>query len=115
MSHAKGFEVKFRDCCIRMSERQMNLMDVVIRKESDLFILSVGGIMSDKETHCSLCCVYDLGEGDEITIERKDIEQSSPPIFCASCEEAFVAFNQHRLALLHDLEAYLTGKGLVKK
>lgn len=119
MSNTKGFEVKFRDRIIQMSERQMNVMSVFIRKESDLFSIRVGGLMNDKETHCTQCFVSDLKEGDEITIERKELEQSSPPVtmqdsYVAGKEPPEIAHNQHRLALFHDLEAYLTEKGLIK-
>lgn len=119
MSNMKGFEVKFRGHEVQMSERQMNVMSVHIRKESDLFSITVGGIMNDKETHCTQCFVYDLKEGDEITIERKELEQSSPPVsmtdsYAVGKEPPEIAHNQNRLALFHDLEAYLKEKGLIK-
>ncbi len=119
MSNTKGFEVKFRDCSVQMSERQMNVMSVHIRKESDLFSITVGGIMNDKETLCTQCFVYDLKEGDEITIEHKELEQGSPPVsmpdsYVVGKEPPEIAHNQYRLTLFHDLEAYLTEKGLIK-
>lgn len=120
MSNTKGFEVRFRDCSIQMSECQMNLMSVFIKKESDLFSLSVGGILNDKETHCTLCYVYDLKEGDEITIERKDIDQSSnsitmPDSYIPGQEPPDEANRQHRLSLYRDLEAKLKEKGLISE
>jgi hypothetical protein len=118
MSNTKGFEIKFRDRSIQMSERQMDVMDVVIRKESDLFSIAVGGLMNDRETHCTLYYAYDLREGDEITIERKDIEQSSDSVtfsdsYVPGKEPPDEACRQHRLALYRDLEAKLKEKGLI--
>jgi hypothetical protein len=101
-----------------MSERQMSVMDVLIQKESTLFSITVGGLMNDKETHCTLCYAYGLEAGDEVTIERKDIEQSSPPVtmpdaYIPGKEPPDEASRQHRLALFRELEAELKAKGLI--
>ena len=119
MSNTKGFEVKFRGHCIQMSERQLSVMDVKIKKESDLFSISVGGLMNDKKTHCTLCYEYGLREGNEITIERKHLKHSSAPVtmpdvYDMGKEPPGIAHGQHRLALFYDLEAYLTEKGLIE-
>lgn len=119
MSNTKGFEVKFREHCIQMSERQLSVMDVKIKKERDLFSISVGGLMSDKKTNCTLFYEYGLREGDEITIERKHFKHSSAPVtmpdvYGMGKEPPEIAHDQHRLALFYDLEAYLTEKGLIE-
>jgi hypothetical protein len=99
-----------------MSESQLNVMSVFIRKEGNLFSFTVGGLMNDKETHCTLCYAYGLEEGDEVTIERKNIEQSSPPVTmpCIPCKEPpEEASRQRRLTLFRELEAALKAKGLI--
>jgi hypothetical protein len=118
MSNAKGFEVKFRDCCIRTSERQMDVMTVFIRKEGDLFSITVGGILKDKKTDSLLCYCYNLKKGDEITIERKAVEQTSVPIplpdsYVPGKEPPDEANRQRWLTLYRDLEATLKAKGLI--
>lgn len=117
MSNTKGFEVKLRGCSIQMSERQLYVIDVNIRKEGDLFSVSAGGLMNDKKTFCTLCCVHGLSEGDEITIERKNFEHSSPSVAMPDPldgEPMKIAYNKSRLELFHDLEAYLKEKGLIE-
>lgn len=117
MSNTKGFEVKFRGHEVQMSECQMDVMDVKIQKQNDLFSVCVGGIINDKI--CTLFYEYDLCEGDEITIERKHLEHSSVPVaipasYDSGIKTHEIAHNQHRLALYYDLEAYLTRKGLIE-
>lgn len=119
MSCIKGFELKFRGHNVQMSERQMDVMEIKILKQHDLFSIFVGGIMSDGQKLSTLLFENDLCEGDEIIIERKELEQSSPPVampvsYAVGKEPAEVAHNQYRLALFYDLEAYLTEKGLLK-
>ncbi len=119
MSNTKGFEVKFRGHEVQMSEYQLYVMSVNVQKVDDLFSISIGGVMNDKETLCTLHYEYDLREGDEITIERKYLEHSSDPVkmsdFYEEGKEPFeIAHNQHRLTLFYELEAYLSEKGLVE-
>ncbi|MDR2774092.1 MAG: hypothetical protein LBC19_05010 [Tannerella sp.] len=118
MSKTKGFEVKFRDCSVKMSECQLDVMSVTVRKEDDLFSVGVTGLMNDRKTHCTLGYAYGLGEGDEITIERKALEQSSAPVTLPDShvpdrELPDKAWKRHMLAFFHDMEAYLKGKGLI--
>ena len=118
MSITKGFEVKFRDHNVQMSECQMDVMSVFMRKESDLFSISVGGLMNDGKTLCTLCHAYDLNVGDEITIERKEIKQSSVPVtmpdwYIPGKMPPDEANCQRRLTLYRDIEAKLKEKGLI--
>jgi hypothetical protein len=118
MSNTKGVEIKFRDRSIQMSERQMDVRDVFIQKMHDLFSITVGGLMKDKKTHCTLYYAYDLREGDEITIERKELEQSSdsitmPDSYVPGKEPPDEAHRQCRLTWYRELEAKLKEKGLI--
>ncbi|WP_320167776.1 hypothetical protein [Mangrovibacterium marinum] len=117
MSNTKGFEVKFRGHEVQLSECQMDVMDVKIQKQNDLFSVCVGGIIDDKI--CTLFYEYDLCEGDEITIERKHLIHSSDSgkmsdFYEEGKEPSEMAHNQHRLTLFYELESYLTEKGLIE-
>ena len=76
----KGFEVRFRGETVRIAIDEPMVISVIANKRHGKLDLNVGGLMIDTDTHPVWMQVDDLKEGDEIIIERKEVEQSSTPL-----------------------------------
>jgi hypothetical protein len=76
----KGFEVTFRNETVKIAVNEHTSMSVLVQTFRGEHTISVGGLMLDTMLfHCWLFA-YDLKLGDEIIIERKEVEQSSEPV-----------------------------------
>ena len=76
----KDFEVRFRGETVKVAVDEPMVMTVIAQKRHGKTDLCVSGWMIDTDMHPVWMRADDLKQGDEIIIERKAVEQSSPPL-----------------------------------
>jgi hypothetical protein len=76
----KGFEVRFRGETVRIAVDEPISLSIIVQKVRGKLDMSVHGWLMDADTHPVWMLADDLKQGDEIIIERKEVEQSSTPL-----------------------------------
>jgi hypothetical protein len=76
----KGFEVRFRDKTVQIAVNEPISMSVITQTHDNVISVRVGGLMSATMLSHTWLYADDLKLGDEVVIERKEIEQSSEPV-----------------------------------
>lgn len=77
----KGFEVRFRGKTVRIAVNEPMVLSVIAQKIHGKIDMGVRGWLMDTDTRLVWVLADDLKQGDEIIIERKEVEQSSAPMF----------------------------------
>jgi len=119
---SKGFEVRFRDKTVRVAVNESICLTIIAQERYGERSLSVGALMSDTWITHFWLSVDDLKLGDKIIIERKEIEESSEPVYTspffgykapALTEDQKIKINRDRLDNFHKLENKLKEEGLI--
>jgi hypothetical protein len=76
----KGFEVRFRDKTVKIAVNESMSMTIIIQKLRGKMDLHVGAWLIDTDKHVAWIGAEELHVGDEIVIERKEIDESSLPL-----------------------------------
>jgi hypothetical protein len=76
----KGFEVKFRNRIVKITVEEPIAMTIIAQKVRGKMDLQVGAWLSDIDKYVAWIEPNELIVGDEIIIERKEIEKSSAPL-----------------------------------
>jgi hypothetical protein len=76
----KGFEVSFRGNSVEIAVDEPMVFTVIVQKVRGKMDMGVRGWLTDTDTNHVWMLADDLRQGDEIIIERKEVEQSSTPL-----------------------------------
>ncbi|MDR0604488.1 MAG: hypothetical protein LBG80_09330 [Bacteroidales bacterium] len=109
----KGFEIKFGNNTLRIAEDEQMTISVMVEKIYGQLNFHCSGYIVNKNLHFSW---YhgNLKSGDEIVIERKEIEETSMPII--NSEGQYLTAEEpeeNKLKNFSVLENYLKEKGLI--
>jgi hypothetical protein len=109
----RGFEIRFGNNTIRIAENEQTATSVIVEKVRERLGFHCGGFVVDKNLHLSWYHGY-LKLGDEIIIEREEIEKSSEPIITASASGLTAEeLTERKLKDFRVLENQLKEKGLI--
>jgi hypothetical protein len=109
----KGFEIKFGNNTINIADNEQVVVNIMVEKIHEQLNFHCSGFVIDKNIYLSW---YhgDLKLGDEIVIERKEIEKSSEPIKRSGDSDLTAEeFAEIKLKNFHILEGQLQEKGLI--
>jgi len=124
----KGFEVTFRGKTVRIAVNEPIVFCVLVKKIHGQLDMSVNASLLNTHIHTQLSWMWadDLKEGDEIFIERKEVEESSPTLFPPAyfdpnnppapptpTPEQHHEMWQYRLKRFRDIESLLHKEGLI--
>jgi hypothetical protein len=76
----KGFEVRFRDKTVEIAVNEPISMSIIVQKVRGRMELHVGALLIDVDKYIDWIGPNKLNVGDEIVIERKEIDRSSAPL-----------------------------------
>ena len=117
----KGFEVKFRGETVSIAVNEPIVMTVIAQKRHGKMDMDVSGWLMDTDTHPVWMFADNLKEGDEIIIERKEVERSSTPLTPPPdydpnqplTSEQLQEMWQYKLQYFRKLENILQKEGLI--
>ena len=117
----KGFEVSFRGKTVSIKADETIVFSVIVQKVRGKMDMNVCGWM-DTDIHPVWMVADDLKQGDEIIIERKEVEQSSPPLTPPSdyvpnqplTSEQLQEMWQYKLQYFRKLESVLQKEGFIE-
>ncbi|MDR0814608.1 MAG: hypothetical protein LBN37_02525 [Bacteroidales bacterium] len=113
----RGVEVRFRNKIIQVAINEPMVLSIMVEKIRGELFFRVTGFMSDTDIHHVWYYAEDLKIGDEVMIERKEIEISSEPLATYPIDPPLAKTKeellQEKLRIFRALEKQLKEKGLI--